>query len=169
MVMKHEDGLDSSHLEALIREWGMEKLEIVSHYARTAIYQWRPSRVPVPPEAALRINELAEHIGFTVERLRPDLPWHLLYRGRDRRAMSAKLVDDPSDLEKVIKDIGVTDVANAAGRSRQNIYDAMKSERCPVWLALAIEQASGHRYLVEDLRPELPWYPLYSRREKVYP
>jgi DNA-binding transcriptional regulator YdaS (Cro superfamily) len=147
----------------------MEKLELVTHYARSAIYQWKPSRVPVPAEAALRVNELAEHLGFTVEGLRTDLPWHLVYGGRDRRAMSKPLVDDPRDIEAVIKDIGVTEVSRAADRSRQNIYDAMKAERCPVWLALAVEQASGHRYLVEDLRPELPWYPIYSRREKVYP
>jgi hypothetical protein len=30
-------------------------------------------------------------------------------------------------------------------------------DRSSRWLALAVEQASGQRYLVEDFRPELPW------------
>ena len=122
----------------------------------------------VPPEAALRVCELAESEGFYVERLCPTLPWHLLYAGRNRRK-SYEGLSDTTQLDIIVKEIGVTEVSRAAERSRQNIYDAMKAERCPVWLALAIEQASGQRYLVEDLRPELPWWPLYNRRNNIAP
>jgi DNA-binding transcriptional regulator YdaS (Cro superfamily) len=146
----------------------MEKLEIVTRYPRSAIYQWKPSRVSVPPEAALRVCELAEPQGFYVEKLCPTLPWHLVYGGRNRRTSYDGLVEN-MQLESIVKQIGVTEVSRAAGRSRQIVYDAVAAERCPVWLALAIEQASGQRYLVEDLRPELPWWPLYLRHEKVAP
>jgi hypothetical protein len=159
---------DKPYLEGLFRAWGMEKLEIVTRYPRSAIYQWKPSRVGVPPEAALRVCELAEPEGFYVEKLCPTLAWHLVYGGRNRRKSYEGLADT-TQLELVVKEVGVTEVARAAGRSRQNIYDAMKAEKCPVWLALALEQASGQRYLVEDFRPELPWWPLYMRREKVEP
>lgn len=162
---EHED---KPYLEGLIKAWGMDKLEIVSHYPRSAIYQWKPSRVGVPAEAALRVCELAEPLGFYVEKLCPALPWHLLYGGRNRRKSYEGLVD-AMQVDLIVKQVGVTEVSRAAGRSRQNIYDAMKAERCPVWLALAIEQASEQCYLVEDLRPELPWWPLYRRRETVAP
>lgn len=165
------DREDKPYLEGLFQPWGMEKLEFVTHYPRSAIYQWKPSRVGVPPEAALRVAEIAESEGYSVyivEKLCPSLHWHLLYAGRNRRKSYEGLVD-LSDLEGVVKDVGVTEVSRAAARSRQNVYDAMKAEKCSVWLALAIEEASGQRYLVEDLRGELPWYPLYSRREKVDP
>lgn len=167
--MRDDDQLDKPYLDPLIKKWGMDKLEIVSRYPRSAIYQWRPSRGAVPAEAALRIGELAERDGFNAERMCPDLPWYLVYSGRDRR----KGYDGLGNLESceaIVKSVGVTEVARAAGRSRQNVYDAMQAEKkTPVWLALAIEKASGQRYLVEDLRPELPWWPLYGRREQVYP
>ena len=153
---------DRPYLESLFKAWGMDKLELVTRYQRSAIYQWRPSRVAVPPEAALRVCELAEPLGYYVETLCPKLPWRLVYGGRDRRKTYEALADI-SDVEAVVKDVGVTEVARAAERSRQNVYDAMRAEQCPVWLALALEKASDQRYLVEDFRPELPWWPLYTR------
>ena len=159
---------DTPYLDPLIKLWGMDKLEVVSRYPRTAIYQWKPSRVGIPPEAALRIAELAEPLGFFVEKMCPTLHWCLVYGGRDRRT-SYEGVLDLVQVGEIIKSIGVTEVARVAGRSRQNIYDAMKADKCPVWLALAIEEASGQRYLVEDLRPELPWWTLYKRHEKAHP
>lgn len=165
--MKKSDLLDKPYLDLLIKKWGMVKLEMVSQYSRTAIYQWKPSRVPVPAEAALRISEFAEPLGFMVERIRPDLAWHLLYAGRDRRADGTTGLKEGTGA--IVKDIGITTIAKTAACSRQNVYQAIKADKCPVWLALACEQASGRRYLVEDLRPELPWWPLYKRREQVYP
>lgn len=167
--MPLSDKLDQPFLEPLIKRWGMEKLEIVTRYSRSAIYQWKPSRVPVPAEAALRINEFNDVSGFEVELLRPDLPWHLIYGGRDRRKGYDGFLVDTNDIDAVVRRVGVTEVARAANRSRQNVYNAARSDHHPVWLALAIEQASGQKYLVEDVRPELPWWPLYSRRERVYP
>lgn len=168
--MKTDDKLDMPYLEPLMKRWGMEKLEVVTHYSRTAIYQWKPSRVPVPAEVALRVSEFAETPSFEVEVLRPDLPWHLVYGGRDRRKSYEGVQVDAGDLDALVRHIGVTEVARAAGRSRQNVYNAARADnKCPAWLALAIEQASGQRHLVEDVRPELPWWPLYSRRERVYP
>jgi DNA-binding transcriptional regulator YdaS (Cro superfamily) len=159
---------DKPYLEGLFKSWGMDKLEVVTHYSRATIYQWKPSRVGVPAEAALRVCELAQSEGYFVERLCPALPWHLVYGGRNRRK-SYKGLADTTQLAVVVKEIGVTAVARAAGRSRQNVYDAVTAESCPVWLALAIEQASEQRYLVEDFRPELPWWQLYNRRELVVP
>jgi DNA-binding transcriptional regulator YdaS (Cro superfamily) len=156
---------DKPYLESLFKAWGMDKLEIVTRYPRTAIYQWRPSRTLVPAEAALRVCELAQSEGYYVEKLCPGLPWQLLYGGRDRRKSYDGLADT-SRLEDVIKEIGVTAVARAAGHSRQNVYNAMNLSKCPVWLALAIEEASGQRYLAEDFRPELPWWPLYAHGRK---
>lgn len=165
-TQKTSDAEDKPYLDGLIKEWGMDKLEIVSHYARSAIYQWRPSRVGVPPEAALRVCELAEPLGYFVEKLCPSLPWHIVHGGRNRRKTYEGLADT-TQLELIVKLIGVTAISRAAGRSRQNIYDAMRAERCPVWLALGVEQASEQHYLVEDLRPELPWWPLYIRKARV--
>lgn len=167
--MKESDQLDQPYLDLLTKKWGMDKLEIVSRYPRSAIYQWKPSRVGVPPEAALRICEYAEPLGFTVERLCPDLPWHLVYGGRDRRKGYDGLSVLETGAEAIVKDVSVSEVSKAAGRSRQNVYDAIKTDKCPVWLTLAVEQASDHHYLVEDLRPELPWWPLYGRKQQVYP
>lgn len=168
--MKFDDRLDQPYLESLIRKWGMEKLEMVTQYARTAIYQWKPSRVPVPADVALRVAELAgNQPGMNVEALRPDLPWHVVYKGRDRRSVYDGFDVDPDDLDALVRHVGVTNISRECGRSRQAIYDASRADRCPVWLALAIEQASDHRYLVEDVRPELPWWTLYRRHEHVYP
>ncbi|HKX42705.1 MAG TPA: hypothetical protein VJO99_16230 [Burkholderiaceae bacterium] len=165
-MSKHAE--DELYLEGLIKAWGMRKLEIISGSPRSAIYQWRPSRSNVPPDAALRICAQAEPLGYYVEQLCPKLDWHLLYLGRDRRT-SYKGLADIDDIAAVAKDIGVTRIARAARRSRQNVYDAMKAEQCPVWFALALERSSERRYLVEDFRPDLPWWPLYSRREMVQP
>jgi DNA-binding transcriptional regulator YdaS (Cro superfamily) len=159
---------DKPYLEGLFKPWGLDKLEIVTRYSRSTIYQWRPSRSPVPPEAALRVCELAEPLGYFVERLCPTLPWHLVYGGRGRRKTYEGLADT-TDLEALVKHIGVTEVSRVSGRSRQGIYDEMRAKRCSVWLALAIEQASEQHYLVEDLRPELPWWPLYNRRQQIGP
>lgn len=169
MAARHSpDYDDKPYLEGLFKPWGLDKLEIVTRYTRNTIYQWRPSRATVPPEAALRVCELAEPLGYFVEKLCPTLPWHLVYSGRGRRKTYEGLIDT-ANLETLIKHIGVTEVARAAGRSRQNLYDAMKADKCAVWLALAIEQASEQHYLVEDLRPELPWWQLYNRREQMQP
>lgn len=163
-----DSNCDKPYLETLFKAWGMDKLEIVTRYPRAAIYQWKPSRTRVPAEAGLRVCELAQPEGYFIEKLCPDLSWHLLYGGRDRRKTYDGLAD-LTQLEEVIKEVGVTAVARAADHSRQNVYNAMNSSKCPVWLALAIEEASGQRYLVEDFRPELPWWPLYHRREMMWP
>lgn len=166
--MKYGDGLDCLHLAQPLAIWGIEKLERVTKYPRTSIYQWRPSRGPVPPEAALRVCEMPDAIALRlwVEKLCPGLPWHLLYGGRDRRS---KYDGAATSVEEAIKQTGVTLVACAAERSRQNIYEAMRYPICPVWLALALEAASEARYLVEDIRSDLPWWPLYQRYQDAYP
>lgn len=170
------DSLDRPYLADLIAKFGMPKIEHVTSAPRSAIYQWKPSRGAVPAEPALRINEFYEDLGFYVERLCPDLPWHLLYRGRDRRTgtdgldvIALAVAEGVNVLETVVKHVGVTNIARLANRSRQNIYEALKSERNPVWLILAVEEVSERRFLVEDFRPELPWWPLYQRHTKVRP
>lgn len=161
---------DVSYLDGLIKRWGMDKLEQIAGYPRTAIYQWRPSRVAIPAEAALRIQELTEEKDdFYVEKVCPTLNWGLLYGGRDRRVAYEGALLNGLTIEAAVKRIGVTEVARVVGRSRQNIYNGMAADKCPVWLALAIEEASGQLYLVEDFRPELPWYPLYTRRALAHP
>lgn len=167
--MNHHDDLDRPYLHSLGKQWGMDKLESIARYSRTAIYQWRPSRGYVPPEAALRVCEFAETLGFTVEALCPDLPWHLVYPGRDRRSTyvgTAALAMSPDDM---VREIGVAVVAKVCGKSRQAVYDALRMDKPPVWLALGTEQASERRFLAEDFRPDLPWWPLYNRRHTVMP
>lgn len=166
--MNFNDAADRLYFAALIKKWGIRKVEKVSQFPRTTIYQWRPSRSTVPPEAALRVCEMpdAQALGYWVETLCPGLPWHLLYRGRDRRNTWDATAET---LEEAIKDVGVALVARTAGRSRQNIYEAIKYPRCPVWLALAVEEASASRYLVEDFRGDVPWWPLYERHKQALP
>lgn len=162
--MRAKNAPNVPFLYALIKRWGIEKLEFVTRYPRTAIYQWKPSRAGIPPEAALRIAELAQPFGFYVETMCPQLNWALVYGGRERRVSYDGVFDEgPVDVKAVVKCIGVTEIARTVKRSRMTIYTAMEAEKCPVWLALAIEEASGQLYLVEDFRPELPWYPLYNR------
>lgn len=165
--MKMNDA-DRPFLAPLIHLWGMKKVEKITGFTRNTIYQWKPSRGSVPPEVALRIAQHPEalQLGFWVETVCPGLPWSLVYRGPDRRTNWNEL---DLDLEETIKAVGVSAVARAINRSRQNIYEAMKADRCPVWLALAIELASEQHYLVEDFRPDLPWWVLYNRHSTVVP
>lgn len=148
------DGLDDPYLGPLIEQWGMDKVALVTRSPATSIYQWKPSRGPVPAEAALLLAEFTNDERFAVERLQPELPWHLVYAGRDRRTSYEGIKDVvlSGNIEQAVKELGVTDVARAADKSRQSVYEALKAVASPVWLVLAVEKASDHRFLVEDFR-----------------
>lgn len=186
MKTSKNDGLNDPYLSPLVDKWGWEKLEIVTNETRTTMYQWKPSRGAVPVEPAMRIcaQPDAKALGFVLEAMCPEYPWAILYAGYGRRVIDPT---KPVRLDvlipaKVVKEIGATEVSrwapravydpenpDAIGRTRQNVYEALRKDRCPVWLAFAIERASGGRYQVEDFRPSLPWHQLYNRRQEVQP
>lgn len=155
-----DDPTARPYLGELIKKWGMARLSIITGYTPGSINEWSPARRRVPPDAALRLCA-HEDAGHAVEELCPGFPWHLIYPGPDRRTSSDNLA---SNLEEAIKEVGVTPIARAAGRSDQDIDDAIGDALPPVWLVLALEQASAGRYLVEDWRADLPWFQLYGEQ-----
>jgi len=63
-----------------------------------------------------------------------------VYAGRDRRTSYEGIKDVvlSGNIEQAVKELGVTDVARAADKSRQSVYEALKAVASPVWLVLAV-------------------------------